>query len=393
VTTARLPAPCAPQEANLAARGARIRVAAVQDPRELRAHLDAWEDLAQNAAEDNPFYEPWMLLPALEAAAPREALELVLVFAGDQAGRHRLIGLFPLERLARHKGLPLGVLRLWRHALCYLCTPLLRRGCERECLDGFFRWLERDSGASLLRLQHVSGEGPFHHALIRHFERHPQRVHFTEGHTRALFRPRRSAAGYLRAALPGRKLKEFRRLWRRLAERGPLAVRALGPQDRAEDWIGAFLELEARGWKGRAGTALATTPGGGDYFERIALEAHRRGRLVMHGLYLGERALALSCKFRAGDGAYAYKIAFDEDYEQFSPGALLELECIVRMHGEPRIGWMDSCAVPDHFMANQLWPDRRALETVTVAAGGAGGLVVLLLPLLRWARQRLASAA
>ena len=170
-------------------------------------------------------------------------------------------------------------------------------------------------------------------------------------------------------------------------------MRALGPGPRAGDWIDAFLALEARGWKGRAGTALACTPGGRAYFERVALEAHRRGRLVMHSLALGERPIAMSCKFLAGEGAFAYKIAYDEDYEQFSPGTLLELECIVRMHGEARVGWMDACAAPGHFMANQLWPDRRALATVTVAAGGAGGLAVLLLPLARWARGRLARPA
>jgi CelD/BcsL family acetyltransferase involved in cellulose biosynthesis len=375
--------PAAPQ------RRSQPRVAVLRSARALREHLGDWEDLVANAVEENPFYEPWMLLPALEAAPGAEAAsELVLVHAGD-----RLIGLFPLERRPHFKGLPLRELRLWRHALCFLCTPLLRRGCERECLDGFFRWLELESGASLLRLHHVSGEGPFHHALIQHFERHPQRVHATDRYTRALFRPRPSAAGYLRAALPGRKLKEFRRLWRRLAERGTLAVRALDPAERAERWIGAFLELEARGWKGRAGTALDSTPASRAHFEGIALEAHRRARLVMHSLTLEGRPIAMSCKFLAGDGAFAYKIAHDEIYEQYSPGTLLELECIVRMHGEARVGWMDSCAVPEHFMANQLWPDRRALETVTVAAGGAGGVVVLLLPLLRWARRRLARAA
>jgi CelD/BcsL family acetyltransferase involved in cellulose biosynthesis len=390
VTAAWLPAPCAPQEAGPGARGARIRVAALQDAGALQAHLEAWEDLAANAAEVNPFYEPWMLLPALEAAAAPEALQLVLVTAEDRAGRQCLIGLFPLERVPRRA---LRVLRLWRHALCYLCTPLLRRGRERECLEGFFGWLERESGASLLRLHYVSGEGPFHQALIRHFERHPQSVHFTERYTRALFRPRPGADAYPRTAVRGRKLKELRRLARRLAEQGRLDFRQLGPAESARDWIRAFLELEGRGWKGRAGTALASRPAERGHFERVALEAHRRGRLLMHGLYLEERALALSCKIRAGDGAYAYKIAYDEDYEQFSPGVLLELEYMMRLHGETGVGWMDSCAVPDHFMANRLWPDRRALETVTVAAGGAGGLVVLLLPLLRWAQRRLARAS
>ena len=364
---------------------ARLRVAVLRGARELEAQLADWEDLAAHAVEQNPFYEPWMLLPALEAAGA--APEIVLVHAGG-----RLIGLFPLERRPRYRGLPLGELRLWRHELCYLCTPLLRSGFESEALEAFLGWLARDSGASLLRLHYLPGEGLFHRALLRHFERHPQLMHFTERYTRALFRPRRSAEGYLRLAVRGRRLKEFRRLARRLADQGRLEYRELGRGEPAADWIGAFLALEERGWKGRAGTALASTPASRAWFERIALEAGHRGRLLMHGLYLNGRALALSCKIRAGDGAYAFKIAYDEDYEQYSPGLLLELEQIVRMHGAGRIGWLDSCAVPEHFMANRLWLDRRALETVTLAAGGAGALLVLLLPILRWARRRLARA-
>ena len=364
---------------------ARLRVAVLRGALELEAQAAEWEDLAAHAVEQNPFYEPWMLLPALEAAGA--APEIVLVHAGS-----RLVGLFPLERRPRYHGLPLGELRLWRHALCFLCTPLLRSGFEREALEAFLGWLARDSGASLLRLHYLPGEGLFHRALLRHFERHPQLMHFTERYTRALFRPRRSAEGYLRAAVRGRRLKEFRRLARRLAGLGRVEYRQLGRGEHAAQWIGDFLALEARGWKGRAGTALASTGANREWFERIALEAGRRGRLLIHGLYLNGRALALSCKIRAGDGAYAFKIAYDEDYEQYSPGLLLELEQIVRMHGSPRIGWLDSCAVPEHFMANRLWLDRRALETVTVAAGGAGALLVLLLPFLRWARRRLARA-
>ncbi|HZN86261.1 MAG TPA: GNAT family N-acetyltransferase [Burkholderiales bacterium] len=373
---------------------ARLRVTVLRSAREIEAQSADWEDLAAHAVEPNPFYEPWMLLPALEAAGadPDKAPELVLVHAEGRTGRSRLVGLFPLERRPRYRGLPLGELRLWRHELCFLCTPLLRSGFEREALEAFLGWLARDSGASLLRLHYVPGEGLFHRALLRHFERHPQLMHFTERYTRALFRPRRSAEGYLRAAVRGRRLKEFRRLARRLADQGRLEYRQLGRSEHAADWIGAFLALEARGWKGRAGTALASTNANRAWFERIALEAGRRGRLLIHGLYLNGRALALSCKIRAGDGAYAFKIAYDEDYEQYSPGLLLELEQIVRMHGSPRIGWLDSCAVPEHFMANRLWLDRRALETVTVAAGGAGALLVMLLPLLRWARRRLARA-
>src|SRR6266478_5680049 len=53
------------------------------DSAELEALQDAWEELAAASVEPNPFYEPWMLLPALRSFARRERVEVVLVFRGD----------------------------------------------------------------------------------------------------------------------------------------------------------------------------------------------------------------------------------------------------------------------------------------------------------------------
>src|SRR6266446_425938 len=51
---------------------------------------EAWQELARVAAEPNPFYEPWMLLPALRAFAPAGQIEVIAVFRGEL-----LCGLFP----------------------------------------------------------------------------------------------------------------------------------------------------------------------------------------------------------------------------------------------------------------------------------------------------------
>jgi CelD/BcsL family acetyltransferase involved in cellulose biosynthesis len=362
---------------------ARARAVLLREAHALAAHVAAWDGLAAQTADPNPFYEPWMLLPAL--GRPEARFEMVLIYAGAGC----LIGLFPLERLARYRHLPLSALRLWSHPYCYLRTPLLRRGRESEALEAFFRWAERESGASLVQLPEIPGAGPFQRALAHHFRRHPETAYAAERYARALFRPRDGGAGCLRAALPGRRLKEFRRLARRLAERGPLAHRALGPAEHAEPWIEAFLALESRGWKGRAGTALACAPADRAYFEAVAREAARRGRLDMDGLFLGGQALALSCKLRAGAGAFAFKIAYDEAFAAFSPGVLLELAYLERVSREGRVRWIDSCAEPGHVMAQRLWRERRVLQTLSVGVGAAGSLLVQLLPLLRWTARRL----
>jgi hypothetical protein len=154
-----------------------------------------------------------------------------------------------------------------------------------------------------------------------------------------------------------------------LSERGALRVCL-------EERIEEFLELEAAGWKGERGSALGSTAAGARFFRAMAMQASARGRLMMVGLELDGRPVALKCNLLAGEGSFAFKIAYDEDYARFSPGALLELENIRAFHRRPALQWMDSCAAPEHFMLNRLWLERRPLIDVLAATGRAPGLAL-----------------
>ena len=49
---------------------------------------------------------------------------------------------------------------------------------------------------------------------------------------------------------------------------------------------------------------------------------------------------------------------------------------------------MDSCAAPNRFMINHLWPDRREVQTAFFATGTRrGALAVALVPLVHFARR------
>jgi len=66
----------------------------------------------------------------------------------------------------------------------------------------------------------------------------------------------------------------------------------------------------------------------------------RRGRLLMLAMRLNGLPLAGRCSFLAGDGSFAFKTAFDEQHAQSSPGILMELENIRRVHDMPAVRWM-----------------------------------------------------
>src|SRR5215470_5266654 len=375
-----------------------LSVTVVEDLTDLERHVSAWEDLAAAALEPNVFYEPWMLMPAIRAFGAGQRVRFALITAPDPArpaGAPLLAGLFPLEQQSKYQGLsqklPFKTLSLWKHKYCYLCTPLIRAGYGREVVAAFFDWLEAGShGCSLMEFAFVAGDGLFYNLLIDYFDRHGKLNYVTSRFMRALFRPSSDAEAYIRAALHGTRRHELRRHERRLSEAGRLDYISLEPGDDVAAWIEEFLRIEAISWKGRGGRALARDEADREYFVEVAEEAFRRGQLMMLAMRLDGRPIAHKCNFLSGSGSFAFKIAFDEEYARHSPGVLLELENIRRLHAQSKVKWMDSCAGPSHPMFDRLWADRRTIQDVVVAAGRPlGDWLVAAIPLLRLLKRKL----
>ncbi len=353
---------------------------------ELRA---CWDDLSRAAIEPNVFYESWMLLPALEAFGEGLNLRFVLIFAEDKTDAEAppvLCGLFPLEQKTRYKGLSIKTISLWRHLHCFLATPLIRRGMERECLEAFFDWLGRaSSGAALIEFGWVNTDGPFYELLTGYLNETGKASFTADEFTRALYRPASDADSYLSAAISKEHRRDLRRRQKRLSEQGRVEFVALEEGANAEAWVENFLRLEASGWKGQEGSAFSSNDSGRSFFVKAMIEAANKGRLMMIGIELDGRPVALKCNLIAAPGSFAFKIAYDEEYARFSPGVLLEMENIRLLHGLSEVEWMDSCAEPNHFMMNRVWTERRTISDLVVSTGRrSGNLAVSTFPLLRW---------
>ena len=384
---------------DVTADAAKMSIVVVNDLTALEKHVAAWEDLAAASIEPNAFYEPWTLMPALQAYGSEKRSLFALAQTPDPArplGPPLLCGFFPLEIRdhceAVSRKLPLKTLCLWRKPeMMYLCAPLLRAGYGREALAAFFNWLDTGShNCSLMEFGFVTGEGPFHHLLVDYLHENLKSAYVAESFTRAMFRPAADSEDYIRAALNRARRKEYRRQERRLAETGRLEYAALDADSDVDAWIEEFIEFEATTWKGDGGCALASNEADRKYFVEIAREAFRRGKLMMLALRFNGRPIAFKVNFLSGDGSFAFKISFDEEYARYSPGVLLELENIRLLHERPQIKWMDSCASPDRFMINHLWTDRRAIQTMVVSARKRRkDLVVAAIPLLKWGNRRI----
>jgi CelD/BcsL family acetyltransferase involved in cellulose biosynthesis len=369
-----------------------LTVEVARDAEALRTHHAAWEDLAAAAQEANPFYEPWMVSPALETLGQPRHLSFYLVYSASQGGSDRarkLCGLFPLEQRTRFHGLPIAVCRLWTHLHCFYCAPLVRPGFAGPCLRALQDWFAAHETRSLLwEWPQVPAEGKLCHDLLSAFHEQHLPLFVTEAHTRPLLVAGGDADTYLKNALSGDRRKKLRKYEQRLAQHGKVEYIMLEPSDDVEAWIKDFLRLEACGWKGREGTALACSEADKKFFSQIVLEAFHRGRLKMQALRVGGRSIAALCDFLAGDGAFAFKVAFDEAYSAYSPGTLLEVEGIRVAHAR-KILWTDSCKMPGVAALDHLWSERRAIQNLLVAGDHrAAALGVAAMPLLRYLKGR-----
>jgi len=356
-----------------------------RDLASLRALVPEWEALASQAAEPNPFYEHWMLLPALEAYGTNagtnapDGAEFRCIVVWENG---TLAGLFPMHLERRFHGVPLPTLRPWRHRNMLLCgTPLVHAKYAARCLTA----LLQSRLAPALELEWVPSDGAFYAALVDALDAAKLPWLVADAYSRALLVRDRDP----RERFNSNMKNNLRRWQARLAAAGAVTPVRLSPGDDLARWTAEFLRLEASGWKGKEGSALACREDDRKFVAATFPEAFRRGRLLITGLDLEGRPLARHCMIAAGEGAFTFKIAYDEAYAQHSPGIVAEVDNVRQFMDNPGPRWVDSNTARENTSYGRVWKDRRSFQRVAVGLRGRGRLAVAALPLARLLKRAL----
>ncbi|MCI4590365.1 GNAT family N-acetyltransferase [Sphingobium sp. BYY-5] len=327
-----------------------------------------WSTLAQEAAEANAFYAPDMLGAALDHLAADGTVRLI-----EAQSDNGLIGLLPMVVRHRHGRIPFNCVSNWMHDHCFFGAPIVRQGQELAAWHSFMAQIDAAPWArGFLHLQGIDAAGANAaaiEALCVEQRRGWREIH---RYDRAMLRSDLDADAYWETQVRSKKRKELRRLQKRLADLGAVEQRLLTDPAELAVWCSDFMTLEASGWKGREGTAIACKPADTAFFRAACAAACDAGRLHMLRIDLDGRAIAMLVNFRHGDGAFSFKIAIDEELGRFSPGVLIEIANLHAVQGDPTIGWMDSCAAVDHPMIDSLWAERRTIVQYRIALRGKG---------------------
>ena len=135
-------------------------------------------------------------------------------------------------------------------------------------------------------------------------------------------------------AEPERRLEAGRRSdlrrARRLAEKmGAVEVAIITPtRAQLPQLLEESFQVEAAGWKGAHGTALATDPVRGAFFRRYAEQACAKGILRMCVLRIGGQPAAVQIAVESGSRFDLLRAGYDEQFSRCSPGMLLTVETI-----------------------------------------------------------------
>jgi CelD/BcsL family acetyltransferase involved in cellulose biosynthesis len=331
---------------------------------QLDAVANEWRELAARALTPNVFYEPAFAL----AAAPvfGRNVGAVLVWSGTEP--RRLLGFFPARIDSRRYGLKLPVLIGWTHPFAPLGLPLVEREAAEPVIAAWLAHLAADARyPGLLLMPFLPEEGAFAASLRAVLRRGQMHTAEFNPHKRALLAADGNRPAYVERALGPRKYRELRRTVRRLCEAGAiLYTTATDPADIALA-IDDFLELEASGWKGEAGTAASCDDEVRNFVKTAVAALGAEHKAAIDRILLDGRPIAASITLRSGDGAWFWKIAYDEGQARFAPGVMLTALATEQLAADTAIAQTDSCAVADHAVMNRTWSERLPLHDILIA--------------------------
>jgi CelD/BcsL family acetyltransferase involved in cellulose biosynthesis len=350
---------------------------------------EAWRRLGARALEPNPFAEPDFLSLSARHFAGYADTRLVIVQEGTEfLGVLPIVGFtgsrLPPRRIATTDGFPTAVSGLH--------TPLVDRtdpDTVVEAIMGALHHAAKSEGwPGIVLFEGMSADGPVVESLRRACAEHRYPVVVKDVWERATVT---RSVGW-ENPVDGKRRREIGRRKRLLAQEGGGEVKMV---DRTHDPTSCadFLAMEMTGWKAKqGGRAFARDPDTKAWFEewyRLWVDA---GRLIVLGLNVGSTPVATQVFVRAGEGLFCFRIAHDEAFSKYKPGAMLLSLAVEHLREHTDAAWIDSTTDKNNTFFLGMLPERRALARMVIGTGGVldRGLVSglpLMTKAVQWRRR------
>jgi hypothetical protein len=339
-------------------------------PADYAALGPAFAELSARALEPNPHMAPAAVTAAMELVDAGDIV-VIAVWFNDALGSERLAGIWPLRRA-----------RDWRSGFApVLCAPLLPlyevssipvidRDHADDVMQAMLRHLlsARDlPGTMALSLMPL--EGPSHTVLTEACRVTGSRLAAFERWRRPMLIPQTgdTAETYLRRAL-GSGCKKRMQQFRAIAKHGVVGFQRRRGKA-AREALESFLTLESAGWKGKAGTAIASIPTDATYFRTLADRFAESDGLQIDALTLDGAPIAMGLLVESAGTRHFLKIAYDETQSRHSPGRALTIAMLQADFAGIPAAVFDSGAGDGVDAGTYVWGERREMGNVVIGLG------------------------
>lgn len=123
--------------------------------------------------------------------------------------------------------------------------------------------------------------------------------------------------------LSGRFCRNLARLERRAARQGELALQSYTIDTDIEEGLRLFVDIENDGWKGEAGSSIASAANLQEFYRSLALGFAGKSRCCINILRIGGEPVAANFGIISNGTYFILKIGFRQRYATLGPGNLL----------------------------------------------------------------------
>ncbi len=310
-----------------------------------------WEKLSRNAVEENPYYSPIFMRAAFQNLEANSDLKALAVYKDET-----LVGFCPFI-IDKWRWLGACSLnRAWINPYSTLTIPLVDRRYPREVVTALLSAMaEHGAYRSFWLFDNFNLEGPVGTLFLDGLKTQSLVGEIFDEFDRPGLSQGATFDQHMRDHVSKKRRKRLKRARDKLSERGKVELRSFttGPELNAA--VEDFLTIEASGWKGQQGSALACNKNSAT-FARQAFGASG-GKSISRAdvLYLDEFPIAVSLSIYTGKTAFTLKCAYDETYRSYSPGLLLELAIIEDFLETRWVEHLDSAVTTTGHVIQSLW--------------------------------------
>jgi len=341
--------------------------AAILPPEAAGGEVSAWRALAETSTDPNPFFGPDFLLPFLENMQ-QPPVKLAVV---RNASTGAWLAVAPVGR--RRLGLAVPAATVWATEYSPLGSPLIDRDTNNAVVSLMLSTMSEAAGSPLVAFPYLPLDSSTAARLLT--TDLTWRWALAHEASRAAHSAGSQGEAQFAEAFSGKKRKELLRQMRRLGDMGPTELTSVEGEDVVPAFE-AFLALEAEGWKGRTGTALKTHRETTDFARQMIKTRAARKGIRIDQLVVDGRPIAMLVLLHEGTRIFSWKIAYDESFSKYSPGAQLALYAMEKNLRDEDVTGADSLAVPGHAMIEPLWRGRLPTATLMLSRSRTGHLLM-----------------